>query len=136
MCLVIHVASDQPLFPPYEREAAGLMVRLLPAADATLCRAFSKRYVHAIRFDDACGCEFSQPDGRPRRGLVWLLEWALRSVPAVELFICGEGLEGSEPTRRDWASAAELRVWQVFSGGKFLVIQRDGELSAAAGGVS
>jgi len=48
---------------------------------------------------------------------VWLLEWALRSAPAVELLVCGQGLEGSAPTRRDWASPAELLVWQKFDGG-------------------
>jgi hypothetical protein len=131
MCLMIHVAADQVLCPPYAPEVGGLIVRALPPAAASAFRAFSKPHVHAISFEDACGCEFSHPDDRPRQGLVWLLQWALRFVPAVELFVCGEGLEGSEPTRSDWASAAELRVWQAFCGGEFFVIHRDTEADTA-----
>jgi hypothetical protein len=125
MCLMILAASDRPLSPPYAAEVGGLIVRPLTAAEAAAFQVFSKPYVHGIGFAGGCGCEFSRPEGMPRRGLVWLLEWALRLVPSVELFICNQGGEGEQPIRRDWASAAELLVWQRFHGGEFLVIHRD-----------
>jgi hypothetical protein len=56
---------------------------------------------------------------------VWLLKWALRAVPEVELFVCNVDREGEEPARRDWASATELLTWQELGGGTLLTVLRD-----------
>jgi hypothetical protein len=125
MCLVIHIAADRPLSPPFDPEAGGLEVRQLPAEQAGAFRAFTGRHIYAVGFAGACGCEFRAPDGPPRRALVRLLEWALGSVPAVELFVCWEGGEESEPVRRDWATAAELLSWRELGERELLVIQSD-----------
>jgi hypothetical protein len=125
MCPTIYVAADLPLAPPYSPEVGGLSVWPVPAAEAVAVRALSKPYVHAVGFQGACGCEFARPGGGPRRALVWLLEWAVRAVPEVELFVCPVDGEGGEPTRRDWASAAELAVWQELGDGTLLVVCGD-----------
>lgn len=100
---------------------------MLPPAEAGAFRAFSKPHVHEVTMQGACRCEFRHPEGSPRRELVWLLEWALRSVPEVELYVCGPGIEGAEPTARDWSTATELLHWRVFEGGELLVVRRDAE---------
>jgi hypothetical protein len=102
------------------------MVRALPAAQATAIRAFSKPHVSVVGFARRCGCYVSDPGGRPRRELVWLLEWALRVVPEVELFICNPDREGGEPARQDWTSATELLAWRELDGGTLLTVLRDG----------
>jgi hypothetical protein len=127
MCLTIRVATDEPLTPPYAPEVGGLGVRLLSLAEAGAFRAFSMPHVHEVTMQGACGCEFRHPEESPRRGLVWLLEWALRSVPEVELYVCWPGHEGAEPTARDWSTATELLHWRVFDGGELLVVRGDAE---------
>jgi hypothetical protein len=81
--------------------------------------------VTVVGFHERCGCFVSDADGRPRRQLVWLLEWALRVVPQVEVFVCNVDGEGEEPARRDWSSASELLAWQHLEGGTFLTVLRD-----------
>ena len=125
MCLTVYIAADCPLDPPYAPEVGGLMVRALPAAQAAAIRAFSKPHVTVIGFEGRCGCWVSSPDGRSRRELVWLLEWALRVAPEVELFICNPDQEGEEPILRDWTSATELLAWRHLQGGTFLTVLRD-----------
>ena len=125
MCLTVYIAADCPLHPPYAPEVGGLMVRAFPAAQAAAIRAFSKPHVSVVGFDQRCGCYISVPDGRPRRELVWLLEWALRAVPEVELLVCDADREAEEPARRDWTSASELLAWRELDGGTFLTVVRD-----------
>ena len=125
MCLTVYIAADCPLHPPYAPEVGGLMVRALPAAQAAAIRAFSKPHVTVVGSEGVCGCYVRCPDGRPRRELVWLLQWALRAVPEVELFVCEADREGEEPARRDWTSAAELLAWRELDGGTFLTVLRD-----------
>lgn len=125
MCLTVYIAADCPLHPPYAPEVGGLMVRALPAAQAAAIRAFSKPHVSVVGFGRVCGCYVCYPDGRPRRELVWLLEWALRAVPEVELFVCDADREGEETARQDWASATELLAWRKLDGGTFLTVLRD-----------
>jgi hypothetical protein len=125
VCLTIYVAADCPLDPPYAPEVGGLWVRVLPAAQAAAIRAFSKPHVSVVSFSQRCGCYVHYPDGRPRRKLVWLLEWALRAVPEVELLICNPDREGEEPALRDWSSATELLAWRELDGGTFLTVVRD-----------
>jgi hypothetical protein len=125
VCLTVYIAADCPLHPPYAPEVGGLMVRALPAAQAAAIRAFSKPHVSVVGFERVCGCYVRYPDGRPRRELVWLLEWALRAVPEVELFVCDADREGEETARQDWASATELLAWRKLDGGTFLTVLRD-----------
>jgi len=125
VCVTVYIAADRPLDPPYFPEAGGLWVRVLPAAQAAAIRAFSKPHVSVVAFENRCGCNVYYPDGRPRRQLVWLLEWALRAVPEVELFLCNPDREGEAPARRDWASATELLAWQELDGGTLLTVVRD-----------
>jgi hypothetical protein len=127
VCMTVYVAADGPIHPPYAPEVGGLTVRALPAARAAAIRAFSKPQVSAVTFSYplVCGCYVRHPDGRPRRELVWLLEWALRAVPEVEVFVCDAGREGLGPARRDWTSAAELLAWRELDGGTFLTVLRD-----------
>jgi hypothetical protein len=126
MCMTVYVAADSRLCPPFAPEVGGLMVQALPAAQAARIRAFSKPHVSVVGFEQLCGCCIRYPDGRPRRELVWLLEWALRVVPEVELFVCDADLEGEVPIRRDWTSATELLAWRQLDGGTFLTVLRDG----------
>jgi hypothetical protein len=123
--MTVYIAADCPLDPPYAPEVGGLMVRALPAAQAAAIRTFTKPYVSAVGFDRLCGCYVRHPDGRPRRELVWLLEWALRMVPEVEVFVCDADREGEELACRDWTSATELLAWRVLDGGTFLTVLRD-----------
>lgn len=123
MCLSIYVAADCPLDPPYAAEVGGLWVRVLPVAQAAAIRAFSKPYVSVVSFSDRCGCYVHYPEGRPRRELVWLLEWALRTVPEVEVLICNR--DDEEPALRDWTSATELLAWRELDGGMLLTVVRD-----------
>ena len=123
MCLSIYIAADCPLDPPYAPEVGGLWVRVLPAAQAAAIRAFSKPHVSVVAFSRRCGCYISSPDGRPRRELVWLLEWALRAVPEVEVFICNR--DDEEPAIRDWTSARELLAWRQLDGGTLLTVVRE-----------
>jgi len=125
VCVTVYIAADRPLDPPYFPEAGGLWVRVLPAAQAAAIRAFSKPHVSVVGFERLCGCYVCYSDGRPRRELVWLLEWALRAVPEVELFVCDADREGEEPARRDWTSATELLAWRKLAGGTFLTVLRD-----------
>jgi hypothetical protein len=57
--------------------------------------------------------------------LVGLLEWALRAVPEVEVFICNPDQEDEEPAVRDWTSARELLAWRKLDGGTFLTVVCD-----------
>jgi hypothetical protein len=133
VCLTVYVAADVPLNPPYAPEVGGLRVDALPAAEAAAIRAFSKPHVVMVGFWQRCGCFVHYPDQRPRRELVWLLEWALRMVPEVEVFICNPDQEGEEPAIRDWTSATELLAWRVLDGGMFLTVVRDWVLPVAEG---
>jgi hypothetical protein len=125
VCLTVYVAADCPLHPPYAPDVGGLLVRALPAAQAAAIRAFSKPHVSVVGFEGLCGCYVRHPDGRPRRELVWLLDWALRAVPEVEVFVCDAEREGEGPAHRDWASATELLAWRELGGGTFLAVLRD-----------
>jgi hypothetical protein len=97
----------------------------LPAAEAMVFRAFSKPHIYAVGFSERCGCFVQPPNGGPRRDLVWLLEWAMKIVPEVELFVCDADREGEEPASRDWSSATELLAWRELNAGTFLTVQRD-----------
>ena len=98
---------------------------MIPAAEASSIRAFSKPHVSTVGFSRRCGCYVRNPDGRPRRELEWLLEWALRVVPEVELFICNPDREIEEPASRDWTSATELLAWRELDGGTFLTVRAE-----------
>jgi hypothetical protein len=126
VCMTVYLAADRPLLPPYAPEVGGLRVCVLPAVEAAAIRAFSKPHVSAVGFSQRCGCYVETPRGGLRRELVWLLEWALRVVPEVKLFVCDADREGEAPISRDWASAAELLPWREFPGGTFLTVCRDG----------
>jgi hypothetical protein len=123
--MTVYVAADCALDPPYDPTVGGLRVQALSAAEAPAIRAFSKPHVYAVGFEQRCGCFVHYPDLRPRRELVWLLEWALGTVPEVELFVCNADHEGLEPTLRDWTSATELLAWRELDGGTFLTVHRD-----------
>jgi hypothetical protein len=101
------------------------MMRVLPAAQTAVFRAFSKPHVSFVSFATYCGCYVRHEDRRPRRELVSLLEWALSVVPEVEVFICDAAREGEEPVERDWSSARELLAWRQLDGGTFLTVVRD-----------
>jgi hypothetical protein len=124
--MTVYIAADCPLLPPYAPEVGGLMLRPLPEPQVAAIRAFSKPHVSVVGFSNRCGCFVRNPDDRPRRELVWLLEWALRTVSEVELFACEADREGEEPARRDWTSATELLAWRELVGGTFLTVLRDG----------
>jgi hypothetical protein len=123
--MTVYLAADRPLLPPYAPEVGGLTTMILPAAEAAAITAFSMPHVCAVGFSQRCGCYVRDPDGGPRRELVWLLEWALRVVPEVQLYVCDAGREGEEPTSRDWTSATELLAWRELEGGTFLTVRRD-----------
>jgi hypothetical protein len=124
--MTVYIAADRPLLPPYGPQVGGLRVWVLPAAEAAAIRAFSKPHVIALGFSQRCGCYVASPGGSPHRELVWLLEWALRAAPEVELFVCDADREGEEPKSRDWTSAAELLAWRELGAGTFLTVRRDG----------
>jgi hypothetical protein len=127
--MAILVASGQPISPPFDPGAAGLVVSPLPRDPKSPLPAFTLRHVYSVGLQGTCGCEFRRAEeARPRRALVWLLEWALRSAPEVELFAFNDGGEdwfSVQPWRRDWATAAELLSWRDFEPPELLVIQRD-----------
>jgi hypothetical protein len=132
VCLAILVATDEPLDPPYVAEVGGIGVRPLPTADA-FCGPFTKPHAYVVSMPSECGCVFRHPGESPRRALVWLLEWALRSAPEVELHARwdSDAPRDGTPAARDWSTAAELLYWRVFEGGEFLVVRRDAEPAAA-----
>jgi hypothetical protein len=123
--MTVYVAAESPLHPPYAPEVGGLRVLALPAAEAAAIQAFSQPHIHVVGFHLLCGCYVRHPDLRPRRELVWLLEWALQTVSEVEMFVCDAGLEVLEPKCRDWTSATELLAWRELEGGTFLNVLRD-----------
>lgn len=132
MCLAILMATDEPLDPPYTAEAGGIGVRPLPTIHA-FCSAFTKPHAYVVSLPMECGCVFRHPGQLPRRALVWLLEWALRSAPEVELHARWDSDDPRDgiPTVRDWSTAAELLHWRVFAGGEFLVVRAEAEPDAA-----
>ena len=117
MCLQLFVAASEPIDPPYDPAVGGLggIVRL-PEAKAGELRAFTKPYVYAIWFTNSCGRGCARPGSPLRRALVALLEWALGSVPEVELYTCQQGHEGAAPNVRDWCMPTELLHLRVFEG--------------------
>lgn len=137
MCLQRYVAATEPIDPPYDPAVGGLggIVRL-PEAKAGEFRAFTKPYVYGIWMLNGCACGCARPGSPHRRALVALLEWALRSVPEVQLYTCQQDDEGSEPNLWDWCMPTELLYLREFNGREFLVMPRDTDPSAPDGGTA
>jgi hypothetical protein len=126
MCLGIYLATDEPINSPYDPAVGGLgWLRQLPAKQVAEFPAITKPYLYLILFEHGCGCLCERPDGPLRPALVKLLQWALRSVPVVELYTCQQGHERLEPKARDWCMPTELLHLQVFEGGELLAVYPD-----------
>jgi hypothetical protein len=121
--MTVYLAADRPLDPPYTPELGGLSIHHLTTAEAAAFRAFSKPHRLAVGFSNRCGCYVRHFNERPRRVLVWLLEWALGVVPEVEVFVCDADREGEVPASRDWSSATELLAWHELEAGTFLTVR-------------
>lgn len=133
MCLTVYVASSRPLryFLDEERYSFLHARELLPSKDAPR-QPFSKPYVYHVTSSRSCGCCFQCSEGADdenwthRKALVAYLERALSIVPEVELFVCWEGDEESEPVSRDWVSTQDLLLWRTrFEERELLTIVRE-----------
>jgi len=118
MCVVLYIASDVPLpLIPFDESAPAFNVSELRKQSGPVRKHFTKQYVYEAGSHTQCGCGFEVVAERygvkfdtdpaevnagceSRRRLAAYLRQALSAQESVELFVCWDGEEERETTRR------------------------------------
>ena len=122
MCILVFIASDNDLPTlPWSQAQPRFHVTELSERDEPVRSKFSKPHVYYAGSHEGCGCGFQYgeyegyeeeadlPEKQTsRRRLAEYLAVALRHQPEVELFVCWDGDQATEPAHRSRIRPAEL----------------------------
>ena len=128
MCMVVYVASDYTLpTSAWDQARPRFYVEEVSDRDAPVRRQFSKPCVYYAGSHEGCGCGFQYgehegfeeeadvTDNREsRQRLAEFLAVALQHQPAVEVFACWSGDEGTPGEHRGRVRPADLLGGRTF----------------------